>query len=239
MPSPRWMQYAPPPYSCTARPHVEARRDDVLRGAVGVPTDEDDASGLGRAPLEPPHDPVLEPGCRAAGRRPAPPSPPRSAMTTSRRPQRSSGSLGDPTAAAMVLRHAAEPRASVGDAHALHDERGAAAPRARRRGLRRLLRAAVRRGRGAVARDGPPPRLRLRDPPDARRASAGRRADPARGGLPGGARSRRCSRTPSTSRCRATRSSRRCSSRATSCPGSSTRAGSSARPASTGSSRSR
>ena len=37
-----------------------------------------------------------------------------------------------------------------------------------------------------VARRRPPPRLRLRDAPDARQASPGRRADPARGGLSGG-----------------------------------------------------
>ena len=83
---------------------------------------------------------------------------------------------GGPTAAAMVLRHAADPAAGVGDAHAVHEERGAPAARARGRGLGRLLRAAVRRGRGVLARDRAPARLRLRDPPHARPASAGRRA---------------------------------------------------------------
>ena len=46
--------------------------------------------------------------------------------------------------------------------------------------------ARIRRGRGALARRRAAARLRLRDPPDARQAPAGRRADPARGGLPGG-----------------------------------------------------
>ena len=53
----------------------------------------------------------------------------------------------------MVLRHAADPRAGVGDAHAVHEERGAPAARARGRGLGRLLRRRVRRGRGVLARD--------------------------------------------------------------------------------------
>ena len=42
--------------------------------------------------------------------------------------------------------------------------------------------------RGALARRRAAARLRLRDAPDARQASAGRRADPARGGLSGGGR---------------------------------------------------
>ena len=79
--------------------------------------------------------------------------------------------------------HGGHSRSRLGDAHDLHEERGAAAPRARRRGGGRRLRAAVRRGRGALARDGAPPRLRLRDPSHARQAPAGRRADPPRGGL--------------------------------------------------------
>ena len=132
-----------------------------------------------------------------------------------------------------------DPRAGLGNAHALHEERGAPAARAGGRGLDRVVRAALRRGRGAVARDGAAARLRLRDPPDARQASAGRRADPARGGLSGRGRSRRCCRTPSTWRCRATRRSRRRSSPATSSRGSCTPAGSCGRPGSTGSSRSR
>ena len=50
-----------------------------------------------------------------------------------------------------------------------------------------LVRAALRRGRGVLALRRAPARLRLRDPPHARQASAGRRADPPRGGLPRGA----------------------------------------------------
>ena len=68
----------------------------------------------------------------------------------------------------------------------VHEERGAPAPRAGGRGVDRVLRAEVRRGRGAVARDGAAARLRLRDPPHARQAPAGRRADPARARLPRG-----------------------------------------------------
>ena len=88
----------------------------------------------------------------------------------------------------------------------LHEERGAAAAtRSRSRPSSGAYARKLRRGRGALARRRAAPRLRLRDPPDARQAPAGRRADPARGGLPGGGRSRRSSPTPSTSRCRATR----------------------------------
>ena len=79
-----------------------------------------------------------------------------------------------------------DPRQRVGDADALHEERVAAPARARRRGVDALVRAALRRGRGALGLHGAAPRLRLRDPPHARQAPAGRRADPARGGLPGG-----------------------------------------------------
>src|SRR6476619_5997042 len=120
---------------------------------------------------------------RTGARRPRPPSPRRWATTRFRRGRRSSELLGAPTAAAIVLRHAADEGARVGDAHALHAERGAAPPRARRRGVGWLLRAALRRGRGALAGDGTPPRLRLRDSPHARQAPTERRADPPRGGV--------------------------------------------------------
>ena len=130
-------------------------------------------------------------------------------------------------------------RAGLGDPHALHEERGAAPPRARRRGLRPGLRAEVRRGRGALGRHRAAPRLRLRDASHARPAPAGRRADPARGGLPrGGDRGRALARG-APRRCRATRCSRRRSSPATSCPASSTPAGSCGRTGSRRSSRSR
>ena len=79
-----------------------------------------------------------------------------------------------------------DPRRRLGDADALHEERVAASSRARGRGVDALLRADARRGRGAVGLRRAAPRLRLRDAPDARQAPAGRRADPARGGLPGG-----------------------------------------------------
>ena len=76
----------------------------------------------------------------------------------------------------------------LGDAHGVHEKRGALAPRARRGGLHGLVRARLRRGRGALARRRPAARLRLRDPPHARRAPAGRGADPAWARLPGGRR---------------------------------------------------
>ncbi len=60
----------------------------------------------------------------------------------------------------------------------LHEERSAAPARTCRRGLDRLLCGPLRRGRGAVAGHSAAPRLRLRDPSDARQASAGRGADP-------------------------------------------------------------
>ena len=77
-------------------------------------------------------------------------------------------------------------RTGLGDADAVHEERGAAAPRARRRGRRRARtpRSSARTRSSGARRAAP--RLRLRDPPDARQAPAGRRADPARGGLAGG-----------------------------------------------------
>ena len=79
------------------------------------------------------------------------------------------------------------PRQGLGDADALHAERGAPPARARGRGLRAVVRAPLRRGRGALGLRRAPARLRLRDPPDARQAPAGRRADPPGRGLPGGA----------------------------------------------------
>ena len=53
----------------------------------------------------------------------------------------------------------------MGDADPLHDERVAAQARPCRRSVGRLLCAALRRGRGALAERRPSPRLRLRDPP--------------------------------------------------------------------------
>src|SRR3990172_840819 len=94
-------------------------------------------------------------------------------------PGRPTGTAGYPTRP-----DGGHPRSSLGDAHDVHEERVAPAPRPRRRGIGRRLRAPLRRGRGALARDRAPARLRLRDPPDARQAPAGRRADPARGGIP-------------------------------------------------------
>ncbi|CAA9545311.1 MAG: HDIG domain protein, partial [uncultured Thermoleophilia bacterium] len=66
----------------------------------------------------------------------------------------------------------------------VHDERGPATSRARGGGRRAGLRAAGRRGRGGVGLRRAPPRLRLRDPPGPRPASAGRSAAPAGAGLP-------------------------------------------------------
>ena len=65
-------------------------------------------------------------------------------------------------------------------------ERGAAPPRARRRGLGPRLRPPLRRGRGLLGHRRLAARFRLGDPSDARPASAGRCADPARRGLSGG-----------------------------------------------------
>ena len=84
-----------------------------------------------------------------------------------------------------------------------------------------------------------PARLRLRDPPHARQAPAGRRRDPARRGLPGvadrdGALARRAPRDAARHAAEA-----RCSSPATSSRVSSTPAGSCGRPGSTAWSRSR
>ena len=129
-------------------------------------------------------------------------------------------------------RRGTHPRAGLGDAHALHEERGAAPPRARGRGVDGVLRAALRRGRGALARGGAAARLRLRDPPHARQAPAGRRADPARGGLSGGGDRGGALARRAPLRCRATRRSRGRSSRATSSRASCTRAASSGRPGS-------
>ena len=75
------------------------------------------------------------------------------------------------TGGTMLATRVEDPRRRLGDAHALHEERGAPAARARRRGLDRVLRATVRRRRGALARRRAAARLRLRDPPHARQAS--------------------------------------------------------------------
>src|SRR5215216_973841 len=83
-----------------------------------------------------------------------------------------------------------DPRAGVGDTYALHAERGAPPSRAGCGSGGRLVRAGVRRGRGALASDRSPPRLRLRDPSHTRQAPSGRRCDPARGGVSRGARGR-------------------------------------------------
>src|SRR5215470_3497991 len=99
-----------------------------------------------------------------------------------------SATVVDGIGAAIVLTRAADTRPGLGNADEVHAERGAATPCARGRGRRRRIRAEARRGRGALAGDGAPARLRLRDAPDARQAPAGRRADPARGGLPRGSR---------------------------------------------------
>src|SRR4029450_157395 len=90
--------------------------------------------------------------------------------------------------AAIVLTRAADTRSGLGDADEGHAERAPAAPCPPRRSPRRRICAEVRRGRGALARDRPLARLRLRDAPDARQAPAGRGPDPARGGLSGGGR---------------------------------------------------
>ena len=136
-------------------------------------------------------------------------------------------------------RRGRDPRQRLGDADALHEERVAPPSRARGRGVDALVRPPLRRGRGAVGLHGAAPRLRLRDPPHARQAPAGRRADPARGGLPRGpdpgrALARRAPRDPA----RDAAARRRCSP-ATSSRASSTPAGSCARPGSRASSRSR
>ena len=80
-----------------------------------------------RAPLEPPDDAVLQPrrGQPDAGRATI-----SAEIGDDHVPYAatvSSDSPGAPTAAAMVLRHAADPRAGVGNAHAVHEERGAPA----------------------------------------------------------------------------------------------------------------
>ena len=46
------------------RANVESGRYDVRPRAVRLASDEDDPAAFGRAPLEPPHDAVLDPGCR-------------------------------------------------------------------------------------------------------------------------------------------------------------------------------
>ena len=69
----------------------------------------------------------------------------------------------------------ADTRAGLGDAHPLHEERGAAAAmRSPSRPRRARTHAASARTRSSGARRAPP-RLRLRDPPHARQAPAGRR----------------------------------------------------------------
>src|SRR5581483_10509372 len=73
----------------------------------------------------------------------------------------------------------------LGNADALYEERGASAACARGRGLDGVVRPRRRRGRGALAGGCAPARLRLRDAPDARQASAGRGAPAARGGVLG------------------------------------------------------
>ena len=87
------------------------------------------------------------------------------------------------TAGYRTRRRGTDTRARLGDPHPLHGERRAAQARARGRGRGAGVRAEVRRGRGALGRHRAPARLRLGDAPDARAAPAGRRADPARGGL--------------------------------------------------------
>ena len=130
--------------------------------------------------------------CRSGGRRPS--------MTNA------SASAGATAIAGYASRAVApDSRTGLADAHDVHEERIAASSRARGGGVDGGVRAEARRRRGAVARRGAPPRLRLRDPPDARQAPAGRRADPARGGLSRRRSSRPSSRMPSTCRCRATR----------------------------------
>src|SRR5581483_6591126 len=66
------------------------------------------------------------------------------------------------TDGSMLIGDAEDPGGCVGNPHALHEERGAPAPRARRRGVGRLVRAGGRRARGAVAGRGAAARLRLR-----------------------------------------------------------------------------
>src|SRR2546423_3201558 len=52
---------------------------------------------------------------------------------------------------ARMADHGADPRTRLGDPHAVHEERVAAAPRARRRSLDGRVREEAGRGRGAVA----------------------------------------------------------------------------------------
>ena len=58
---PRWMQYAPPPYSCTEVRTLNPAGTTSACVAVGVASHENDAAGLGRTPLEPPDGAVLDP----------------------------------------------------------------------------------------------------------------------------------------------------------------------------------
>ncbi len=125
--------------------------------------------------------------------------------------------------------HGTDPRAGLGDADGVHEERGAAAPRARRRGLHGLVRARLRRGRGALARGRRcSTTSTTRSTPRSTSTLRTARRSCASSAIPRWS-SRRCSRTRSTSRCRGIRRSRRRCSRATSCPDSWPRAASSAR----------
>ena len=109
--------------------------------------------------------------------------------------------------------------------HRVHEERGAAAPRARRRGRRAVLRTPEGRGRGGLGQRRAAARFRLRGASDARQAPAGRRADAARARVSGVVRARPSCRTRTTSTWSARRRSRRRCSPATSWPASSTPCG--------------
>src|SRR5262245_35446827 len=141
------MQYAPPPYSCT----------DVRTLKSPGTTSDVVPSGSRRTSTTRPlsaarpwrHQATPSPSAGAAKRTPA-------AATISAElgaAQVPNGAMvcwltGAPTAAAIVLRHAGDQGRGVGDAHGVHEERRASAARARGRGVRRLLRTCVRRGRG-------------------------------------------------------------------------------------------
>src|SRR2546423_4991973 len=72
---------------------------------------------------------------------------------------------GTPTPSVSVFAHGREPRRGLAALLRVDRVRLAAQARARRRGRDGGLRAGVRRGRGALGRDGHPPRPRLRAVP--------------------------------------------------------------------------
>src|SRR4029079_2592950 len=172
------MQYAPPPYSCT---DVRTLKSPGTTSDVVPSGSRRTRTTRPRSAARPSSHQTTPSSIHGADRR-TPASATISAEIGEDHVPKAATVFwltGAPTAAAMVLRHAGDQSRSVGDADGVHEERGPAATRARGGGVRRLLRPTLRRGRGLLARDRAPPRLRLRDPSHARRAPAGRSADSA------------------------------------------------------------